>query len=202
MSTGGNGLKRVPRRVVLPVIAGVAFVSLSWFAIRQGHITDTAGWSHSSQIGVAWGPEPTDIGPPADVLLRAFNLPALIALFPLFPLTYLIESEVLLRGAWGLVAVGQWFLIGCYFDRTRGLIRDLSWNVNVTAKKVLCNVTIIAGGLTLGVGAYSAIAGHSSVWAAAGDASFVFWGSVLFIYGLQWRSYLASLRPHIDSLHL
>lgn len=68
------------------------------------------------------GTEPVDIGTPADVLLLAFNLPALCALLPQLPLTDWVESGLVLRGRCGLAAVGQWFLIGRYFYIRRGLL--------------------------------------------------------------------------------
>jgi hypothetical protein len=83
---------------------------LCFIATRQSGIIELGGWGASSKD--LSGTEPVDIGTPADVLLLAFNLPALIALLPLFPLTFWIESEFVLRSAWGLAAVGQWFLIG------------------------------------------------------------------------------------------
>jgi hypothetical protein len=89
---------------------------LCFLATQQSSIIELAGWGASSKDLIASGTEPVDIGMPADVLLLAFNLPALMALLPLFPLTFWIESEFVLRSAWGLAAVGQWFLIGRYFD--------------------------------------------------------------------------------------
>ena len=67
-------------------MAGLLFVILCFAASRQSQILDVAGWTRSG-----WE-EPVQIGTPADVLLFAFYLPALVGLLPLLPLTYWIES--------------------------------------------------------------------------------------------------------------
>jgi hypothetical protein len=119
---------------------------LSFLATRQLGIIELGGRGSSSKDAIAWGTEPVDIGTPADILLLAFNLPALIALFPLLPLTYWIESEFVLRSAWGLAAVGQWFLIGRYFDIRRGLLPTGQPSLTLWLKKTNCgrhnNLTI------------------------------------------------------------
>ncbi len=69
--------------ILLPIAAGVLFAALCVAGIRQNHVIDIQGWSHPVGNTVRWGEEPTDIGTPADVLLLALNLPALIALLPL-----------------------------------------------------------------------------------------------------------------------
>ena len=144
------------------------------------------------------GTEPVDIGTPADILLLAFNLPALIALFPLLPLTYWIESEFVLRSAWGLAAVGQWFLIGRYFDILgRGLLPRSQPSSPVWLKKILFNLTMVAGALSLGMGLYS-VAGRSSIWGIGVAASFVFWGLTLLIFALRWRASSARTSDHFN----
>jgi hypothetical protein len=115
-------LVRTRWRIVLPIVTGLLFVVLCFAGSRQRGIVDLGRWGPSVENPGGWGTEPTDIGTPADILLVAFNLPALIALVPLFPLTNWIESEFLLRSAWGLAAIGQWFLIGRYFDVRRGVL--------------------------------------------------------------------------------
>ena len=90
-------------------MAAILFTLLSLATTRQTHIIDLEGWEHASNTDVSWGTKPVDIGTPADVLLLAFNLPALIALLPLSPLAYWVDSEMVLRTAWGLATVGQWF---------------------------------------------------------------------------------------------
>src|SRR6266576_3127938 len=75
--------------ILLPIAAGVLFAALCVAGIRQNHVIDIQGWSHPVGNTVRWGEEPADIGTPADGLLLALNLPALIALLPLSPLAYL-----------------------------------------------------------------------------------------------------------------
>ena len=142
---------RLSLRIALPIVAGLLFVMLCFLAARQSGIIEWGGWGSSSKDAIAWGTEPVDIGTPADVLLLAFNLPALIALLPLLPLTYWVESEFVLRGAWGLAAVGQWFLIGRYFDIRRGLLPVGQPSSPLWLKKSLLNITMAAGALSLGM---------------------------------------------------
>jgi hypothetical protein len=176
-------------------------VMLCFLATRQLGIIELGGWGSSSKDAIAWGTEPVDIGTPADILLLAFNLPALIALFPLLPLTYWIESEFVLRGAWGLAAVGQWFLIGRYFDIRRGLLPTGQPSLPPWLKKILFNITMVAGALSLGMGLYS-VAGHSSIWGIGMAASFVFWGFTLLIFALRWRASSAWTSDHFNFLRL
>jgi hypothetical protein len=143
-----------------------------------------------------------DIGTPADVLLLAFNLPALIALLPLSPLAYWIQSEVALRSAWGLASVGQWFLIGRYFDVRSGLLAEREWGLKLPLKKTLFWGAVVAGALALGAGVYSVGAGYSSSWAFIQDATFVFWGIALLIVAFRWRSSSAWSEDRINSLGL
>jgi hypothetical protein len=191
-------LKRLSFRILLPTVAAVFFVMLCFAATRQSHVIDLEGWGHSSENTIAWGAEPVDIGTPADVLLLAFNLPALIALLPLLPLAYWVESEIVLRIAWGLAAVGQWFLIGRYFD-SRKRLSNGERSLSLPFKKILFSITLVAGVLAFGLGAYSVAAGHSSPWAIGMAASSVFWGLVLVIFALRWR---LSSADHIDSLRI
>jgi hypothetical protein len=174
---------------------------LSFVATRQLGIIELGGWGSSSKDAIAWGTEPVDIGRPADILLLAFNLPALIALFPLLPLTYWIESEFVLRVAWGLAAVGQWFLIGRYFDIRRGLLPAGQPSSPLWLKKILFSITMVAGALSLGIGLYS-VAGHSSIWGIGMAASFVFWGFTLLILALRWRASSAWASDHFNFLRL
>ncbi len=143
-----------------------------------------------------------DIGTPADVLLLAFNLPALISLLPLLPLTYWVESETVLRTAWGLAAVGQWFLIGRYFDIQRGILSAREPNRHILLKKLLFAITMAAGALVLGFGLFDAAGGHHAYWVMGMDASFVFWGLVFVIAALRWRSSSSWAQEHLDSLRL
>jgi len=195
-------LKSLSLRIVFPIVAAVLFAILSFSTTRQTHIIDLEGWEHTSNTDVSWGAEPVDIGTPADVLLLAFNLPALIALLPLSPLAYWVDSEMVLRTAWGVAAVGQWFLIGRYFDTRRGLLSAGEPSRRVLLNKLLFGITMVAGGLALGTGLVRAAAGHHSFWAVAMDASFVFWGLVLGIAGLRWRASSSWAREHSNSLHL
>jgi hypothetical protein len=165
-------------------------------------VIDIPGWSHSAGNTIGWGQEPTDIGTPGDILLWAFNLPALITLLPLSPLSYWIHSEIVLRSAWGLASVGQWFLIGRYRDIRRGLLARSEWNLKLPLKKVVFGASMVTGAIALGTGAYSIVAGHSSPWAFVWDTSFVFWGMALMIFALRWRSSAAWTRDRIDSLGL
>ena len=191
-------MKRLSFRILLPTVAAGLFLMLCFAATRQSHVIDLEGWGHSSEDTIAWGAEPADIGTPADVLLLAFNLPALIALLPLLPLAYWVESEIVLRVAWGLAAIGQWFLIGRYFDFRRRLSNSEP-SLSLPLKKILFSVTLVAGSLAFGLGVYSVAQGHSSPWAIGMAASCVFWGLVLVIFAFRWRS--SSADP-IDSLRL
>ena len=189
-------------RVFLPIAAGVSFAALCIAGTRQNHVIDIPGWSHSVGNTVRWGEEPTDIGTPGDVLLLALNFPALIALLPLSPLAYWIESEIVLRIAWGLAAVGQWYLIGRYFDIRRGLVARNEWNLKLSLKKLVFNAAMVAGAIALGMGSFSIAVGHSSPWAFVWDTGFVLWGLAFLIVALRWRSSSAWSRDRIDTLGL
>jgi hypothetical protein len=189
-------------RILLPIAAGMLFAVLCVAGIRQNHVIDIPGWSHPVGNTVRWGEEPTDIGTPGDVLLMALNLPALIALFPLSPLAYWIESEIVLRIAWGLASVGQWYLIGRYFDIRRGLVARSEWNLKLSLKKVVFIAAMVVGAIALGTGGSSIALGHSSPWAFGWDTCFVFWGMVFLIVALRWRSSSAWSKDRIDSLGL
>ena len=189
-------------RMFLPIAAGVLFAALCVAAARQNHVIDIPGWSHPAGNTLRWGPEPTDIGTPGDVLLLAFNLPALVALLPLAPLTYWIQSEIVLRTAWGLASVGQWYLIGRHFDVRRGLLAQSESNLKLSLKKVLFGAGMATGGIAVGTGGFSIAAGHSSPWAFVWGTSFVLWGMALMILALRWRSSSAWSKDRIDSLGL
>lgn len=186
----------------LPIAAGVLFAVLSVARARQNHVIDIPGWSHAVGNTIAWGEEPTDIGAPADVLLLALNLPALIALLPLFPLAYWIESEIVFRIAWGGASLGQWYLIGRYFDIRRGLLAQRDWNAKLPLKKALFGTCMVTGAIALGTGGFSIASGHSSPWAFVWGSSFVLWGMALMILSLRWRSSSAWREDRIDSLRL
>jgi hypothetical protein len=175
---------------------------LCFVATRQSGIIELGGWRSSSKDALASTTEPVDIGTPADVLILAFNLPALIALLPLLPLTYWIESEFVLRSAWGLAAVGQWFLIGRYFDIRRGLLPTGQPSLPLWLKKALFNIIMVAGALALGMGLYSIAAGHSSIWGIGMAASLLFWGFTLLIFVLRWRASSAWTSDHFNFLRL
>ena len=195
-------MKKLPLRALLPILAAVSFVILSFATTLQTHIIETQGWTPSSSSAIGWGPEPIDIGPPADILLIVLNLPALIALFPLIPLTYWIDSETVLRSAWGFAAVGQWFLIGRYLDARRGLNRDSGRGGRVLLNKVLFGIAMVVGAPIAVMGFVSAASGHCGVWGFAMYASFAFWGSVAVIGALRWRSTSSWAREHLNSLDL
>ena len=195
-------MKRLPLRVALPILAAVSFVLLSLATARQTYIVDLEGWGHFSSTEVHFGPEPVDIGTPADVLLLALDLPALIALIPLLPLTYWVESETVLRTAWGLAAVGQWFLIGRCFDARRRLLPAVEPSRPVLLNKLLFGITMVAGAPVAVVGVFRAASGHHSVWGFVIDASFAVWGSILVAGALRWRSSSSWVREDSNSLRL
>jgi hypothetical protein len=192
---------RIRWRIVLPDVAGLMFMTLCLAATRQSGIVDWGRWGPSVENPSGWGTEPTDIGAPADILLLAFNLPALMALLPFLPLTYWIESEFILRGAWGLAALGQWFLIGRYFDIRRGLVSEGKPTLPTWLRKVLFSVIMVGGALALGMGLYSLV-GHSTVWGIGMAASFIIWGFVLLIFALRWRASASWASDHLNFLRL
>lgn len=142
------------------------------------------------------------MGTPADVLLLAFNLPALIALLPLSPLAHWVDSETVLRAIWGVASAGQWFLIGRYFDRRRGTVPAGEANRRVWLNKLLFLAMMIPGALLLGVGVYGTAIGHDSFWAFAIYASFIFWGLTFVISAVRWRSSSSWAQEHFNTLRL
>lgn len=179
-------------RVLFPVVAGLLFAILCFAATRENHILDVAGWTHSG-----WE-EPIDLGTPADALLLTLNLPALLCLLPLLPLTYWIESELVLRSAWGLAAIAQWFLVGRYFDRRALPVRGEGHGL--LRKKLVFAMAMTGGAMTLGYGLFDAGEGHYTLWAFVMDAGFIGWGLMFVIAALRWRS--AWARHDSLSLHL
>jgi hypothetical protein len=188
-------------RIVLPVVAGLMFTVLCFAATRQSGIVDWGRWGPSVENPSGWEMDPVDIGKPADILLLVFNLPALMALLPLLPLTYWIESEFVLRTAWGLATVGQWFLIGRYFDVRRGLVSVDKPKLPTWLRKVVFSITMVGGALALGMGLYSLV-GHSTIWGIGMAASFIFWGLVFLIFALRWRASAAWASDHLNFLRL
>ena len=195
-------MKRLPLRIAFPILAAVLYAILSFAGARQTHVFDVRGWRHSSGAAVLPGEEQEDIGTPADVVLLAFNLPALIALLPLSPLAYWVDSEIALRTAWGVAAVGHWFLVGLYFDTRRGLVCAGEPSRRVWLNKVSFGIAMAAGGMAAGAGLFGAAQGHDNLWGAAMDASFVFWGLVFVIVALRWRSSSSWVREHFNSFRL
>jgi hypothetical protein len=159
---------------------------LSFVNTRQFHVIEFQGWGRYE----GWGQGPVDIGTPANILLVVFNLPALIALLPLVPLTYWVEidSEMVVRAVWGVGTVGQWFLIGRYLDTRRGLLPACKPIRRVWINKGLFGIAMVTGGAVAGFGIFTAVEGPQSAWGLLMDASFVFWGLVIVIVALRWRS--------------
>ncbi len=196
-------MRKLSLRTFFPILAAVLFAILSLAATRQTHVIDLPGWEKISGRQISWGEEePVDIGTPADILLLAFNLPALLALLPLSPLTYWIDSEIALRTAWGLGAVGQWFLIGRYLDARRGLVPRWTPSRHVWLNKAIFGVTTGVGSLLVGVGVFGEASGHHSFWGVATDACFVFWGVAFVFLAFRWRSSLSWTRENVNSLGL
>ncbi len=193
-------MRRVRLRIAFPIVAGLLFVMLCFAGTRQSGIIEVGRRGGIAEMG-GWEAEPSDIGTPADILLLAFNLPALIALFPLLPLTYWIESEIVLRSAWGLAAVGQWFFIGRHFDIRRGLLPTDEPRLPVWLKKISFGMIMVAGALALAMGLYS-IVGFSTLWGMGMAASFVFWGLTLVTFALRWRSSSTWASDHFNFLRL
>jgi hypothetical protein len=200
-NTSMGSIARIRWSIVLPVGAGLMFMTLCLAATRQSGIVDWGRWGSSVENPSGWATEPTDIGVPADILLLAFNLPALMALLPLLPLTYWIGSEFILRGAWGLAALGQWFLIGRYFDIRHGHVSEGNPKLPTWLRKVLFSVIMAGGALALGMGLYSLV-GHSTVWGIGMVASFIIWGFVLLIFALRWRASASWDSDHLNFLRL
>ncbi len=108
----------------------------------------------------------------------------------------------MLRTAWGLSAVGQWFLIGRYLDARRGLVPPWGPNRHVWLNKALFGVTTAAGSVIAGAGLFGEASGHHSFWGVAIDTSFVFWGIVLVFLAFRWRSSWSWAGEHFNSLGL
>jgi len=175
---------------------------LSFATRRQQHVIDLPGWEKVSDHEIAWGEEPVDIGTPADILLLAFNLPAIVALLPLLPLTYWVDSEIVLRTAWGLSTIGQWFLIGCYWDTRRGLLPVWIPGTHVSLYKIVFSAMIAVGSVAAGLGIFGEASGHHNPWGVALHVSFVFWGIIFIGVGLRWRSSSSWPREQFNSLDL
>lgn len=122
-------------------------------------------------------------------------------LLPFLPLTDWIESEFVLRGAWGLAAIGQWFLIGRYFDVRQGLISADKPKLPTCLRKLFFSVAMLGGALALGMGLYSLV-GHSTIWGIGMATSFIIWGLVLLIFALRWRASAAWATDHLNFLRL
>lgn len=191
---------RFSLRIAFPISAAILFGVLSFATTRQAHVLDRQGWGNSPGTDIDWE-GPVDIGTPADVLLLALYLPALVALLPLSPITYWVDSEVVLRAAWCISAIGQWFLIGRYFDIRRGLISAGNPNRRVLLHEMLFGITIVAGSLTAGMGLFEAAKGHS-LWGLVMTASVVFWGLVLVVSALRWRSSSSRVRAQFNPLRI
>ena len=100
------------------------------------------------------------------------------------------------------MSVGQWYLIGRYFDIRRGLFAQSEWNLKLPLKRVLFGAVMVTGAIALGTGGFSIASGHSSPWAFIWDTSFVLWGMALMIFALRWRSSSAWSKDRIDFLGL
>jgi len=107
-----------------------------------------------------------------------------------------------LRTAWGLASVAQWFLIGRYFDTRRGVLPKSECNLKPPLKKLLFVGTMVAGAVAFCTGVYSVALGHSNAWAFIPGASMVFWGMTLLLFALQWRSSPEWSVDRLDSLGL
>lgn len=194
--------KSVALRIVLPLVAGALFALLSVASAHESHVIDEGGWgSHSDATAVGWDEEPVNIGTPAQILLLIIYLQALIALLPLLPLTYWIDSEIVLSAAWCLGGMGQWFLIGRYFDIRRRILSPRVPNPRPLLRNLSFVLAMTIGGATFGVGVSRAATGHHSFWACAMDAGFVFWGIVFVIVALRLRS-SALAQARFTSLNL
>jgi hypothetical protein len=184
-------LKKLPLRIVLPALAVAFFSILSIATTRQAHVIDWRGWQEPS--GMKSMSESEDIGTPADVLLLSFNLPALIALLPLLPVGFWINSEIVLRSVWGLGAIEQWFLIGRSFDVRRGLTPPLQPPRLIWLHRLLFIAMIAVGGGVAGFGLFGMMRGHHSFWGMLMDASFLMWGTVLVVSAQRWKSASSSV---------
>jgi len=152
-------LKRLPLRVLLPTLAAIAFAALSFATTIQNQVIEIESQPPTSNGAIGWGEEPTDIGTPADALLLVLGFPALIALIPLGPLGYWVDfSEPVLRTGWGLAVVGQWWLIGRYFDVQRGLLSHSQVGKFVWLDKMLFGAAMLVGAPTAVAGLLSLVA--------------------------------------------
>jgi len=180
---------RFSLRIALPILAAILFGVLSFAATRQSHVIDWGGGDSSDFEGDSRFP--SDIGTPADTLLLAFYLPALIALLPLLPLSYWINSELVLRAAWCLSAIGQWFLIGWYFDIRRGLLPAGKPSDRTWLNRMLFRGPMILGSFVGASGLFDVVSGYHGSWGLVRPVGFIFWGIVLVVGALRWRSSLS-----------
>ena len=199
-------MKKLPLRVPLPILAAVAFAILSFATTIQAHVIEIRYPTPSPHGAIGWGEGPTDIGTPADALLLALDFPALIVLIPLSPLAYWADfSETALRTAWGLAVVGQWLLIGRYFDVQRGLLWRSPPVRRVWLDKLLFGTAMVVGALMAVAGLLSllgCILDHLGVWSFVIYAGMTFWGSAAVMGTLRWRSSSSWAAPDLDSIHL
>lgn len=199
-------LKTPPFRIVLPIVAGIFFVTLSWVSFHSRPVVDQPGWGNpETAVVIIDDDAPEDIGPPSDLVLIALNLPAgVVAVISFLPLVFLADfhNEMVLRTLWGLAAVGQWFLIGRFFDGRRGQLSVRRPSRQFLIRKALFFAMMVVGSFLVGFGIYAETLGHSSLWAVAMFASFAFWGILLVVAALRWRSSSASARERDDTLSL
>jgi len=202
----GPDLKKLPLRVLLPILAAVAFAILSFATTIQTHIIETDNRTPSSNGAVGWGDGPTDIGTPADALLLVLGFPALIALIPLRPLAYWADfSEPVLLAAWGLAVVGQWLLIGRYFDVQRGLLSRSQPDGHVWRDKLLFGTAMLVGAPAATAGFLSLLAcilDHLGLWSVVIYGGMTFWGSAAVMGALRSRSSSSWAASDLDSIHL
>jgi hypothetical protein len=199
-------LKKLPLRVLLPILAAIAFAILSYATTLQAHVIETDNWTPSSNNAVGWGEGPTDIGTPADALLVVLGLPALIALIPVSPLGYWVDfSEPVLRAAWGLATVGQWFLIGRYFDVRRGLLSRSRPSARVWVNKLLFGTAMVVGAPVAVAGVLSLLGVVVEPHGVCGFPMYTgvtFWGSAAVMGALRWRSSSSWAANDLDAIHL
>lgn len=117
-------MRRLPLRYLLAAL-GLCLTGLLFFAgQQQRQRLEKAGWSMANWDGPP--PRPTEIA-------QAFSVPAEIAALPGFLLlaaalhatsdiTRLGRYDALLEIYLGVFVFGQWFLIGRWVDRRRGLL--------------------------------------------------------------------------------
>lgn len=188
------------------MLAAGAFAILAFATAIQTHVIEIDNRTPSSNGAIGWGEGPTDIGTPADALLLVLGFPALIALIPLSPLAYWVDfSESALRTAWGLAVVGQWLLIGRYFDIQRGLLARSQPGERVWRDKLLFGTAMVVGApMAVGglFGLLACILDHLGVWSFVIYAGMTFWGSAAIMGALRWRSSSSWATADLDSIHL